>query len=147
VDLADLEAGGELVEGEDLLLGARRPAEEGQEVDERLGQVALLAVRAHGHLRLALAHLGAVGVQDERDVPEARLSIAEGAHECDVLRRVRKMVLAADDVRDLHRLVVDHHREVVERHAVVAHDHEVPEKGVVELDLATHEVVEADDLR
>ena len=34
VDLADVEPRGKLVEGEDLLLGAGRPAEEGKEVDE-----------------------------------------------------------------------------------------------------------------
>ena len=77
---------------------------------------------------------------------EARLAVAEGADEGDVLRRVRQVVLAADDIGDLHGLVVNDNRKVVERHPVVADDHEIAEQRVVELDLATHEVVEADDL-
>ncbi len=80
-------------------------------------------------------------------MPEARLTVAERADEGDVLRRVRQVILAADDVGDLHRLVVDDDRKVVERHPVVAHDHEIAEQRVVELDLAADEVVEADDLR
>ena len=77
---------------------------------------------------------------------EARLAVAERADEGDVLRRVREVVLAADDVGDLHRLVIDDDHEVVERHPVVADDDEVTEQRVVELDLATDEVVEADRL-
>ena len=42
-----------------------------------------------------------------------------------VLARVRKVILAADDVRDLHRDVVDHVHEMKHRVAVRAHDHEV----------------------
>ncbi len=60
---------------------------------------------------------------------------------------LREVVLAAHDVGDPHRLVVDHHHEVVERHPVAAHDHEVAEQRVVELDLAADQVVEADVLR
>ena len=77
---------------------------------------------------------------------EARLPVAERADERDVLRRVRQVVLAADDVGDLHGLVVDDHHEVVQGHAIGADDHEVTQQAVVELDLAADQVVEADDL-
>ena len=80
-------------------------------------------------------------------MPEARLAIPEGADEGDVLRGVAQVILSADDVGDLHRLVVDHDHEVIERHAVGSHDHEVPEQLVVELDLAADEVIEPDLLR
>ena len=76
--------------------------------------------------------------------PKHRLAIAEGSDQRDVLRCVAQVVLATDDVGDRHRLVVDHHDEVVERHPVAAHDHEVAQQGVVELDLAADQVVEAD---
>ena len=49
-------------------------------------------------------------------------------------------------VGDLHGRVVDDDREVVQRRAVGAHDHEVAaEVGHVELDVAAHDVVEADE--
>ena len=76
---------------------------------------------------------------------ELRLRVAERAEQEDVLRRVREVVLAADDVADLHRRVVDDDREVVERRAVAADDHEVAaEVGDVELDAAADDVVEGD---
>ena len=63
----------------------------------------------------------------------------------DVLGRVGEMVLAADDVADGHRGVVDGHGEVVERRAVRAHDHQVAAEGVrVDLHVAANDVVEDD---
>ena len=77
---------------------------------------------------------------------EQRLRVAERPEQQDVLGRVREVVLAADDVADLHRRVVDDDREVVERRAVAADDHEVAaEVGDVDLDVAADDVVEGDD--
>ena len=64
----------------------------------------------------------------------------------DVLGRVRQVVLAADDVADLHVRVVDADREVVERRAVRADDDQVAaERRLVDLDVAADDVVERDD--
>ena len=77
---------------------------------------------------------------------ELRLRVAERAEEEDVLGRVREVVLAADDVADLHRRVVDDDDEVVERRAVAADDHEVAaEVGDIELHVAADDVVEGDE--
>ena len=58
---------------------------------------------------------------------------------------LREVVLAADDVADLHRRIVDDDREVVERRAVAADDHEVAAEGIgVDLDVAADEIVERD---
>ena len=78
-------------------------------------------------------------------MPEARLAIAERPIRA-MCFGVFEVVLAADDVADLHLLVVDHHHEVVERRAIRAHDDEVAEQAVVELDLAADQVVEAHHL-
>ena len=79
---------------------------------------------------------------------EHRLGMAQRPEQQDVLGRVGEVVLAADDVGDLHRGVVDDHGEVVERRAVGADDHEVAaEGGGVDLDAAADEVVEGDDAR
>ena len=143
VDVVEVEPAGELVEAEDLLLRARRPPEQGQEVDHRLGQEALGPVVGDRRLALALAHLRAVRVEDEREVGEPGHLVAERLEQQDVLRRVREVVLAPDDVADLHRRVVDDHREVVQRRPVAANDHEVTaDVGGVDLDLAADEVLE-----
>ena len=102
-----VEARDQLVEREDLLLGPARPAEQGQEVDHRLLDEALGDVVGDRGLALALAHLRAVGVEDERQVGEVGHLGAERPEEQDVLGRVGEVVLAADDVADGHRGVVD----------------------------------------
>ena len=57
---------------EDLLVRARRPAQEREVVDDGLAHVPLLDVVGDRGLALALAHLGPVGVEDERQVREDR---------------------------------------------------------------------------
>jgi hypothetical protein len=145
VDVVDVEALDDLVDREDLFLGARRPAEQREVVDERLADEALLDVVGHRRLALALAHLGAIRVEDEGQVREPRDIVAKGPEQEDVLRRVGEVVLATDHVRDLHRRVVDDDREVVERRAVVPNDHEVATQvRDVDLDPASNDVVERD---
>ena len=71
---------------------------------------------------------------------------AHGPEQQDVLWRVRQVVLAADDVADLHVGVVDAHREVVERRAVRADDDQVAaQRRRVDLDVAANDVVERDE--
>ena len=53
------------------------------------------------------------------------------------------MILAADDVRDLHRRVVDDAGEVVGRQTVRAQQHEIADDLGIELHVAAHPVVEA----
>ena len=60
----------------------------------------------------------------------------------DLLGRVADVVVAADDVRDLHGDVVDHHGEVVGDGAVAALHDEVADGVVVELHRAAQQVVE-----
>ena len=105
------------------------------------------AVVAHRGLALALAHLAAVGIQDERQVGEDRRLGPEGAEQQDVLGHVAEVILAPDDVADPHRHVVDDVREVEQRGAVGADDHEVAaERLGGDLDVAADHVVERDDL-
>ena len=118
---------GHLVHRHPLAVLARRPAEEGEEVDERLGEEPLRAELLGAGGAVALGELLSVGAEDHPEVRERRRLGAERAEEGDVLRRVREVVDAADDVGDPHRHVVDADREVVERVAVRAHQDEVVE--------------------
>ena len=87
-----------LLARQDLAVLARRPAEEGEEVDERLGQDALVAPLLDGRGAVALRELLAVGAEDHAEVRELRDRRAERPEEGDVLGRVREVVVAADDV-------------------------------------------------
>ena len=84
VDVVELEALDDLVDRQDLLLGAGRPAEQREVVDQRLADEALGDVVGHRGLALALAHLRPVGIEDERQVGECghRHSRARGTAGC-----------------------------------------------------------------
>ena len=68
----------ELLAREELLLTAIVPAQKGQEVDHRVGQVALLLKIAHGRRAVALGQLGVVGRQQQGDVAEQGHLKAQG---------------------------------------------------------------------
>ena len=122
----------------------RAPAEQGQVVAHRLGQVAPVAEVGDGDVVAALRQLLALLVDEERQVGEDRLVVeAEGVDDQQVLRRAVDVVLAADHVGDAHERVVDRVGEQEHRRAVRAEEDEVLEGGVGELDVAADEVVEA----
>jgi hypothetical protein len=132
-------------DGHLLAVVAGIPAEQCEIVHQRLGQEmpllvfldqsALVALR-----HLALPHLGRL--QDERDVREDRRRDAETLVKPHVLARVGQVVLAADDVRDLHLDVVHDVHEMEHRVAVGAEDHEV--LVLLPLDPAANPVVDDD---
>ena len=59
-------------------------------------------------------------------------------------RRVREVIVASDDVGDLHVGIVDHGGEIVGGSAVAAHQHEVIHGAGREDRLAAHRVVNDD---
>ena len=75
---------------------------------------------------------------------EDRLRGAERAIERDLLRRVGDVIVAADDVGDLHGDVVGHDRHVVDRRPVAPQDDEVVEVVALEADAAVDRVVPGD---
>ena len=119
---------------------ARRPAERHQVVDHRIGEVALVAVLLERHLVAPLRQLLALLVHQHRHVRPHRRLVAERAPDHLLLGRVRQVLLGAHDVRDRHLEVVDDVGQQEHRRAVAAHEHEVLDRGVVELDLAAHEI-------
>src|SRR5438105_13872164 len=56
--------------------------------------------------------------------------------------RVRKVLLGADDMRDLHVVIIDHYREVVSRQAVRSHDDEVAKRFFLPGDFAANQIVD-----
>jgi hypothetical protein len=117
----------ELGRREELLIRARRPADEGEEVAERLRDEALVAIRRDRHhfAVLPLRELRAVGRVDERQVRERGRLLAESLVDEDLLVGVGQVVLAADHMADRHVDVVTDDDEVVERRAVRTQEGEV----------------------
>ena len=85
---------------------------------------------------MALGELLAVGAQDHGDVSERGHGSAEGLVDHDLTRGVGQVVVAADDMGDLHHGVVDDGREVIRGRAIGAEDDKVVELLGVEGHLA-----------
>ncbi len=128
-----------------------RPAEEAEEIHHGFGQKPVVEIAGERRAFVALAHLGAVGVQDERDVRVMRRLDAERLEERDVLGGVAQMVFAADDVGDVHFQIVNDVDEMEHGLAVRALDDEVGigllAVGQFADDIADDEVVDGDWLR
>ena len=131
------------VERPDLDAVARAPAEQGEVVDHRLGQVALGREVGHRHGVLALRELLATLVHEHRQVGE-HLGPAEAERiaEQEVLGGAGHVVLAADHVGDAHLGVVEGVGEEEHRHAGGPQEHEVLDGLVLEGHLAAHQVGE-----
>ena len=98
----------------------RRPAQQAQEIDERLGQESCVAIGgdAHDWPVAALRKLGPVRRDQQRKMRELRRREAGGFEDQHVLVGVRKMILAANDVADAQVGVVGARRQMIGRHAV-----------------------------
>ena len=134
------------------MLGAGVPPEQQQHVHEGFRQVAGLAVAIafsaggrvgpaeweDGESTLVAVSLGqfsvAGGLEDEGQVGKRRGRPAEGAVEQLVQGGTGEPLLAADDVADVHQVVVHHVGEVVRGQAVGLHQHLVVEDGGVDGD-------------
>ena len=147
VDIFQLEDVDDFFDGEDFAVVLRRPTEEAEVVAHGFRGVALFDVALHAGAGVALAHLGAVRIEDEREVGELGRLDAEGLVEFDVLGGIRKVVFAADDMGHFHLDVVDHVDEVKNPRAVRAADGHVgmgAGVGEVERDRAADFVMHGD---
>src|SRR5918994_2044119 len=137
----DAEALSELFRGEDLLVRGVAGSEERQVVEERLGQVAPLREVLDACRAVALAELLLVWSEDLGDVGEGWERVAQCLVDQNLTRRVREVVVAADDVAYLHLRVVEGGGEVVGRGVRGLHQDEVFQIGVLEGDGATDHVL------
>src|SRR5215468_6777621 len=64
----------------------------------------------------------------------------------DLLRRVRKVIVTADYMGDLHLSVVNHHHIVVDGHPRRTNDNWIADDLVGKLDVPAHDVVKTDGM-
>ena len=149
VDAGDVEGRDHLLEGEHVAVLRDRPTEQGQVVQQSLGQEAVVAVGEEVRLGIALGELLVALPHHVGQVPEARCRAGD-AHldervvEGHLARGAGEEVLAAQHVRDLHQGVVDGVDQRVERVAVGPGEREVGHVVAVEGDRPADEVVERD---
>ena len=132
----------EFVAAEDFLIAIRRPAEESQEVDQGIRQIAHVAVLLDRRSAMALTHLLLVSAEDERYVGELRSFEAQGLVDDQLARRVGQVFFRADDVGDVHEGIVEDDAVVIDRDAIGFDDDEVADVVGVEGYVAADEVVQ-----
>ena len=144
VDVGEVEELCCFVPRDDLAVVAGVPSEKGEEVEERGRDDAEVAILLGRVAPFALRKPLAVAAQNQWQMREHRHFGAECAEQHDVLGRVREVIVAARDVRDVHVDVVDDDGEVIRRIAVGAQEHEVVDQIAFELHIAANEVMELD---
>ena len=132
----------EVLEGHDLLVILRRPAEEGNEVHDGLGHEALIDQVLEGGMTGTLAELLVIFIRNQRTVHILRNLPAEGLIETIVLRARAQILVATNDVGDAHQMIVDDIGEIIGRIAVGLDEDHVIELGVIDGDVSVELVVE-----
>ncbi len=151
VHVGDLERRDHLVDREDVLVGREGPAEQGEVVEQALGEEAALPVEVEGRLGVTLGELLVALAHDVRQVAEGRdllgdAQLGQRLVQGDLPRGGGEQVLAAQDVGDLHQRVVDRVDQRVERGAVGTDDAVVRDVLRGEGQLAADQVREGDRL-
>ena len=134
----------ELLAAHHLAVVSGRPAEEHEEVEERLRQVPLFLELADERRAVALRVGLALRVHDHRQVRVLRHGRAEGLEDLDVLEGVLDVVVAADDVRDALLDVVHDVGDVEDGRTVGTDDDEILRVFGLLLHVPLHEVVVLD---
>ena len=137
--------------GEDVAVGAQRPAQQGQVVEESLGDHAAVAVDEEVRLRIALGQLPVALPHDVGQVPElghdlGPADLHEGLIEHHLPRGGGQQVLAAKDMGDAHGCVIDGVDQRVEGLPARAHDDVVRYATRLEGDGSADQVGEGDVL-
>ena len=102
-DLREIEPPCHLVDRHELFVLARRPAKQRQIVDERFGQIPALAELGDARRAVALRERRVIRPEHEREMRKSRRTQPERLVQEQLPRRVGDVVLASDDVTDLHR--------------------------------------------
>ena len=91
---------------------------------------------------MALGQFGPVGAVDQRDVSEPRQSPVHGLEDLHLPERVGQVIVAADDVRNPHVVIVHHNGVQIRGSPVAAQDDHVIHLGVGDADGALHQVLD-----
>ena len=116
----------QLLAREHFAVATRRPSEQRQEIHHGLGKVPETLVLDDRRRAVTLAQPFLVGPEDQRHVSELRRRPAERLIQQHLFRGVRNVIVATNDVRDLHADVVDDDRQLIGRLPVRSQDRRNP---------------------
>ncbi len=145
--IVDIEVLHQLLDGEDVLVSAQRPAQQGQVVQEAFRDEATLPVQEQAGFGIALGELFVALAHHVGQVPELRHVLRnangiEGTVEGDLAGSGAEQVLAAQHVRDSHQGIIQRVHQRVQRCPVGADHGEVRYGAGFEGDLAPDQVLE-----
>ena len=141
-DLGEIEPGGSVFAADDLFV-AMAPAKAEQIVEQGLRQeTELVAIGLDAERAMALGKLGAVGAMDQRHMAIDRLGPSHRPDDRELAKSIVEMVVAADDMRDPHVVIVDDDREHVGGRSVGAKQDEIIEFTVLDRHLSLDLVVD-----
>ena len=137
-ELGEVEARGrasDMREIESSIISSRRkkflvavaPAEPHEIIAQRRGQKAHGAIGIDAERAMPLRQFGAVGAMDQRNMRHDRGAPAERLIDLHLARRIGQMIVAANDMRDAHVVIVDDDGEHIGRRAVGAQKDEIVE--------------------
>ena len=161
--LRDIEKRHQFIEGKQFLLCARIPAQQGQEINHRLGEIAVFTIAARDLTRLRVMPLQreygesqtvaitlgeftlAIRFQQQGQMRKLRHCIlpAKSLIEQYMKRRTWQPLLTTDNVRDLHQMVVDNVSQMVGRQLICTLiEHLIIKNVRLHTHLATNQVVD-----
>src|SRR3989344_2457850 len=118
LDVLDCESFCQFFEWEDFLWSIRIPAEEGDEVHERFGEISLLNIVFDCDVPLSLTEFALVVIKNERQVCIPWRSPPEGTEEQEMLRERTQPLFSPNHDADVHEMVIDEMGQMVGRKAI-----------------------------
>src|SRR5262249_167139 len=121
----------------------RSPAQQCQKISERLWHDTLLAISHYAGCAVPFAQACLVCAKDQRHVSEHWQCSLESSIKQHLLRSIRNVICAADDMRNAEINIVRDHAQVIGRGSVGAQQHKVFKFGIRKLDVAEDRIGES----
>src|SRR3989338_11265818 len=91
---------------------------------------------------MPLRELRAIRPEDQREMGIVRVREPEHLLDEELLRGIGDVVLAADDVADLHLVVINHRGKIIERRLEVLCQRKIPEQGRIGANIPANSIRE-----
>ena len=125
VEIVGIEDFNQFVNGIDFAVSLGRPSQQTEIVEHRFGEDSLGTVLVDVLVTKSLGDFFPIRPKNHRQMPKARLLPPQGMINMNLLESVGDMVIAPNDVRDSHVVIVNDHGQVISCPAVGAGDNQI----------------------
>ena len=129
---------GECLIGREDFIIAVAPAQTREIVAHGFGQIAEVAIGFNAQRPVTFGKLRTVRSVDQRHMRKFRHVPAHGLVDLALPSGIGQVVVATNDMRHAHVVIIDHDREVVSRRPVAAHDDKIVELRIGECHVTHH---------